>query len=309
MRKFTFVVLHYRDVKNTKACLDSLCKMKLVQDVSVEVSVVDNNSPDPFPKEKITCAIGPITIQKNEKNLGYSGGMNSGMIPALQNGADYVVVVNNDTVFDVNFLKEVVAFLNAEKKTGIIVPKIYFYPGSEFHHDRYKDEERGKVIWYAGGKIDWANVISAHRGVDEVDFGQHDKERQTIFATGCCIVFPREILENVGYFDDTYYLYYEDIDMSMRVKRAGYEIFFLPEAILWHKNAKSAGGVGSSLQDYYISRNRMLFAMRYAPTRAKLSIVRESLKLLLTGRTWQKRGITDFYLRNLGKGSYETSST
>lgn len=304
MKKISFVILHYRDVKNTKECIASLCSMKTVKDVAVEVLVVDNNSPDPFPEDNISCAIGSVSIYKNKENLGFSGGMNSGISIALQNNADYITIVNNDTVFDKNFLVEVMKFLSVEKKPGIIAPKIYFYPGEEYHHDRYKDKERGKVIWYAGGKIDWNNVIGSHRGVDEVDFGQHDNEFETTFATGCCIVFPKEVLQKVGFFDDAYYLYNEDMDLSMRVKKAGYGIFFVPQAVLWHKNAKSSGGAGSSLQDYYISRNRMLFAMRYAPFRAKLAVLREGVRLLLTGRHWQKRGVSDFFLGKLGKGTF-----
>ena len=76
------------------------------------------------------------------------------------------------------------------------------------------------------------------------------------------------------------------------------------KAILWHKNAGSAGGSGSSLQDYYITRNRMLFGIRYAPFRSKLSLVKESMMLLAKGRRWQKRGILDFYLGRFGKGSF-----
>ncbi|MDP3940881.1 MAG: glycosyltransferase family 2 protein [bacterium] len=304
MKKFVFIVLHFRDVKNTKACIESLCHMKSPKDVAVEILVVDNYSPDPFPENEIKCKIGQVTVVKNAENLGFSGGMNSGMRSALEKGADYVVIVNNDTVFDEAFLQAANKFIASEKGMGIFVPKIYFYPGNEYHFDRYKENERGKVIWYAGGNIDWDNVIGFHRGVDEVDFGQHDKERETMYATGCCIVFPKEVIEHVGFFDDSYYLYYEDIDLSMRVRRKGFKIFFVPEAMLWHKNAKSSGGSGSPLQDYFISRNRMLFAMRYAPARTKLAILREGLRLLVSGREWQRKGVRDYFLGRYGKGSF-----
>lgn len=304
MKKITFIVLHYRDVVNTEASVISLCEMKKVKDLVLEILIVDNNTTERFPEKNITGKIGDVKILRNSENLGYSGGMNSGIKEALRGDSDYVAVLNNDTVIDLNFLDAISSFLQTKKEPGILVPKIYFYPGTEFHNERYKKNERGKVLWYAGGKIDWKNVLASHKGVDEVDFGQHDKELETSFATGCCIIFPREILEKVGGFDDNYYLYFEDIDLSMRVKKLGYRIYFVPEAILWHKNAKSSGGPGSDLQDYFIARNRLLFGMRYAPLRAKIALFRESMENLLYGRKWQKKGVFDYYFRRLGKGSY-----
>src|SRR3989344_360711 len=108
----------------------------------------------------------------------------------------------------------------------------------------------------------------------------------------------------VGMFDDKYFLYYEDADLSMRIKKKGFKIVYVPSSIIWHKNAGSAGGSGSMLQDYYITRNRLLFGFRYAPFRSKLALFRESLSLLFRGRQWQKCGVIDFYLGKLGRGSY-----
>lgn len=301
--KIAFVILHYRDIKNTKACLESICEMKPEKDVQINLFVIDNCSPDIFPQDTVHCALGEASIVRNSNNLGYSGGMNSGITLALDKGADYVVVVNNDTVFDKAFLTSVTHAIS-KNKHAMLVPKIYFYKGTEFHHDRYKEQERGKVIWYAGGRIDWDNVLASHVGVDEVDNGQYNEEKETSFATGCCIIIPKEVIEKVGMFDNEYYLYFEDIDLSMRVRRAGYGVWFVPDAVLWHKNAKSSGGPGSHLQDYFIARNRLLFGFRYASLRAKLALLRESSRILFSGRMWQKRGVIDFYLGRFGKGSY-----
>jgi hypothetical protein len=153
--------------------------------------------------------------------------------------------------------------------------------------------------------MDWANIIGQHRGVDEADKGQFDKVEETEIATGCCMMIKKEVLKKVGLLDDKYFLYYEDSDLSVRAKKAGYKIVYAPKSIIWHKNAGSAGGSGSALQDYYIIRNRLLFGFRYASARSKLALFRESLFLLLRGRRWQKRGIIDFYLGKLGKGSYK----
>ena len=103
---------------------------------------------------------------------------------------------------------------------------------------------------------------------------------------------------------DNYFLYYEEADFCERAKKRGYRIFYAPKAIVWHKNARSVGGVGSELQDYYTTRNRLLFGVKYAPYRAKIALIRESFGLLKSGRKWQKRGVMDFYLGRFGKGSY-----
>ena len=79
---------------------------------------------------------------------------------------------------------------------------------------------------------------------------------------------------------------------------------FQPESVVWHKNAQSAGGSGSFLQDYYITRNRLLFGLKFVSFRQKAALIKESFKLLAKGRKWQKKGVMDFYLGRLGKGSY-----
>src|SRR5690606_36808061 len=119
-----------------------------------------------------------------------------------------------------------------------VVPKMYFTAGQEYHSQKYKKSEQGNVIWYAGGQMDWDNVIGSHRGVDEVDTGQYQSVDKTEFATGACMMIPTQILKKTGNFDERYFLYYEDNDLCMRLKRYG-SIYFVPTSILWHDNAGS----------------------------------------------------------------------
>ncbi|HZJ18045.1 MAG TPA: glycosyltransferase family 2 protein, partial [Patescibacteria group bacterium] len=273
------------------------------EDFFLETVVVDNGSKEilSLPKEfeKDTLLI------RSEENTGFSGGYNIGIKKALGKDADYVLIVNNDTVVDPLMIKNLLKVLESDKKIGVVTPKIYFAKEHEFHKDRYSKDELGKVFWYAGGRTDWANVTSIHRGVDEVDKGQYDKVEKTEFASGCCMLFKREVLEKVGMFDDKFFLYYEDADLNERIKKKGYDIYYVPEAVLVHVNAASSGGAGNPLQDYYITRNRMLFGIRYAPLRSKIALIRESLRILRNGRPWQKKGIVDFYKGKFGKGSYK----
>src|SRR3989344_2902107 len=113
----------------------------------------------------------------------------------------------------------------------------------------------------------------------------------------------RNVLEKSGLFDEKYFMYYEDTDLSLRIKKNGFKLFYIPQAIVWHKVAQSSG-IGSELNDYFITRNRLLFGMKYAKIRSRFALYRESLRLLSSGRKWQKKGVIDFYLGRFGKGSW-----
>jgi GT2 family glycosyltransferase len=283
--------------------LESIKKIN-ISEFKLTILVIDNNSSEKLNLKKGLLGKFPLEVIKNNNNLGFSGGHNVGIKYALQNGADYVVILNNDTYVHENFLKELLEVAEKDLKAGILSPKIYFAPGFEYHKNRYSKNEIGKVIWYAGGEMDWKNVIGHHRGVDEVDNGQFDNIEETQLPTGCCMMIRKEVFEKIGILNDRYFLYYEDSDLSIRAKNKGFKIMYVPKSIIYHKNAGSVGGSGSALQDYYITRNRLLFSNKYVSFRAKFALFRESLKLIISGRYWQRRGALDFYTGKLGKGSF-----
>lgn len=301
MINVALITINFNGDKDTHTCLLSVSKLSK-NNIRLSVIVVDNGSEKNFAlredekKDNVICL-------RSEKNLGFTGGNNLGMQYALRNGADYILLLNNDTIVEKNLLNELVESINKNPLAGVAVPKIYFAKGHEYHKSKYKKEELGKVFWYAGGGIDWKNVYTFHRGVDEVDNGQYQKEENVDFATGCCMLIKRETLEKVGFFDDKFFLYFEDGDLSERIKKAGFSMRYVPTAIVWHINAGSSGS-GSGLHDYYLTRNRMIFGMRYAPFKSKLALIKESMHLLISGREWQQKGIRDFYLGRLGKGSF-----
>lgn len=299
-------IINYSVERDTIDCLNSLRNLNK-NNLDLNVVLIDNSSTDELKIKHSDFDEFGLKIIKTGSNLGFSGGHNRGIKYSLDNNADYLLILNNDTRIDKDLLKNLVDGSLINHNIGIVVPKIYFEKGHEFHNDRYKSRDLGKVIWYAGGYMDWKNIIGKNKGVDEVDNGQHDISVETKLATGCCMLIKAEVFKRVGFFDERYFLYYEDTDFSMRVRKNGYKIYYEPEALLWHKNAGSAGGSGSKLQDYFISRNRMLFGMKYAPFRSKFALMRESLNILVDGRNWQKKGIRDFYFRKFGKGSYNFS--
>ncbi|GIW61531.1 MAG: glycosyl transferase [Patescibacteria group bacterium] len=300
MEKVIISIIDYNGRDDTIACLRSIEKL-VTENFFFEVVVIDNYPQGFFSlgDEKFDI---PITIIKTPKALGFAGGQNKGIEYALEQNADYVLVLNNDTLVDKNLLRELVRASREDKKRGAIVPKIYFAKGHEFHKDRYTKDELGRIIWYAGGRMDWNNIYGIHIGVDEVDHGQYDHESETELLTGCCVLLTKDVLNKVKGFDNRYFLYYEDADLNERIKKAGFLIWYRPSALLWHVNAASTGGSGSPTQDYYISRNRLLFGMKYASLRTKIALIRESLRILRSGREWQKKGVIDFYLRRLKNG-------
>ena len=213
-------------------------------------------------------------------------------------------MVNNDLLVSEDLIENLVSIAKEHPRVGAISPKIYFSKGFEFHKDRYKKTDTGRVIWYAGGDIDWDNVIGSNHGVDDVDEGQYEKTDETDFATGACMLLRAEALRKVGLLDERYFMYLEDGDISVRLKRVGWGVLYTSKAQAWHKVAQSSG-IGSELNDYFITRNRLYFGLKFAPLRAKFALIREAVKLLFSGRIWQKRGVRDFFLLRYERGSWK----
>lgn len=296
-------IVNYNSQKDLLNCLESLNETKKVN-MKLSVVIIDNSSKEEARIDDVRYKNFELTIIKNKINNGFSGGQNQGIKFALSKGADFVVVLNADVILDKDVLVELLKTFESSDLCGLVSPKIYFAKGHEFHKDRYKKEEQGKVIWYAGGEMDWNNVIGKHRGVDEVDKGQFDKLSGTDFVSGCCMIVKKEVFEKIGYFDERYFLYYEDNDFSQRAKINGFKLYYEPKAFLWHLNAGSTGGSGSILQDYFITRNRLLFGSKFSSFKTKVLLYKEGLKLSLSGRPWQKKGAIDFFNGRFGKGSF-----
>src|SRR3990167_6762354 len=287
--KIAIVILNYKGLENTLGCLDSLRRCS--QDShKIEFIVVDNNSDDG--SVEALSKIKDIDLIGNRKNFGFAGGINVGIKAALEKEANFILILNNDTIVDNDLL---INLLVASKSGDIISPKIYFAPGFEFHKERYKKGDLGKVIWCAGAKIDWQNIIGQHIGVDEVDTGQFGARQKIDLATGACMLVKRKVFEKIGFFDEKYFLYLEDMDFCVRAKKAGFKILFEPRAAIWHKNAASIGGSGSSLQDYYFTKSRLLFAFKFAKFRTKLAVLKE---VIASGNRIKRKAVIDFLTLN-----------
>ncbi len=296
--KICTVILEYQNPRLTLETLDSLKRARLPKGATNQVVVVDNSPlPDGTLAKKLKGVKG-VELITTLQNTGFASGNNLAIKPRLKKGYDYFLLLNNDVTVDKNFLKELLA-----AKADLAVPKIYFARGYEFHQSRYLADERGRVLWFAGGSIDWDNVYAFHRGVDEVDTGQYDRTEPIELANFCCVLIKAKVFKKIGLLNPKYFLYWEDADFSTRARRAGFKLVYQPKSRIWHKSSGSSGS-GSLLHDYYLTRNRMIFGFKYARPKTKLALVRESLVKLLSGRPGEKKGITDFYLQHLGKGKF-----
>lgn len=185
----------------------------------------------------------------NDKNYGFAEGNNIGIRYALKAlNPDYILLLNNDTVVDPNFLTELVRVAESDEKIGIVGPKIYFY------------DYNGKinVIWFYGGIINYWRLSTTHIGFCREDNKATAIPERLDYITGCVFLIKKDILNNVGLLDSDYFAYYEEIDYCLRTKNKGYKLAVSPNAKVWHKISKSAG----KYQLYYMTRNRALLMMK-----------------------------------------------
>ena len=206
-------------------------------------------------------------------NRGYAYGINIGVERALSQGYDMLCITNSDIVARKDFVQNIKKSINSHP-FSLVGGKIYYEAGAEYHKDRYQPQDLGNVIWYAGGINDWKNSTTIHRGVDEVDRGQYEKLEKTDFITGCLMGYDKKTAQTVGKWNEGYFLYYEDADYCERAKKAGIQLYYDPSLVIWHKNAASTGGSGSSMHQKYQKINQLKFGLKFAPLRTKIHLLR-----------------------------------
>lgn len=291
------IIVNWNGNDDTINCLSSLKKLEK-SNISLKIYVIDNGSNDRRIDTMIDQFPDVFFIQ-NKKNEGFTGGNNRGIRQAMRDGAEYVWLLNNDTIVDSFSLKALLDVFS-DSSIGIASSKIYFMNGREFHYERYQDGDRGRVLWYAGGMIDWDHVNGFHRGVDEVDHGKYDAICDIDFATGCSMMIRTSCFDDVGLFDERYFAYVEDMDFSLRMKQQGWRVVYVPKSIVWHKNAGSTDRPGNPFHQYYFTRNRLLFGYSYTSARTKFALVKEAIRMMRFGSFSQKRAIIDAACRRFG---------
>lgn len=296
----SILLINYNAQEDTIDCLKSLEKIK-TPGFKHNIIIIDNASKEAFELPK-SLQNSHTQVVRSNTNKGFTGGNNMGIYYAVEKySSDYVLLLNNDTTVDEDFLKELIKTAESDPRIGMAVSKIFFSKGREYHTDSYSKSELGNVLWYAGGSIDWNHLATFHRGVDEVDRGQFDSQTQSDFATGCSVLVKREILEKIGTFDKRFFLYLEDVDWSVRVTKGGYKIAFCPKSVVYHKNAGSTGGSGSKTQDYYLTRNKLLFAFKHGTWKDIFIALRIAVSTVINGTSAQRQGVLHFFTMQFGK--------
>jgi GT2 family glycosyltransferase len=214
-------------------------------------------------------------------NRGYAHGVNTCLTRAYEMNYQHFCIVNPDISFDRECVQKTKAALETHHEV-ILAGKIYYYPGFEYHKDTYSPDQLGHVIWYAGGRIDWSHALASHVGVDEVDRGQYQTEVETDFASGCFTAYDRAVADKVGEWDESYFMYYEDVDFCVRAKKKKIKTVYVPDMVIWHKNAQSTDGSGSQFHIKAMASSRLRFALRHAPLKTKLHVIKNKL----IGRMW-----------------------
>jgi GT2 family glycosyltransferase len=240
--KVSIITVNFNQTEVTCALLESLRQLTYP---NFEVIIVDNGSVKDNP-EPIAARYPEFKLIKSPVNLGFAGGNNLGVKSAE---GDFLMFLNNDTEVDPGFLEPLVAKLESDKKIGMVSPKI------RFHHTP-------DTIQYAGytplSKITLRQRLIGFR---EKDTGQYDQGSETFSIHGAAMMIPRRVIDEVGIMAEMFFLYYEEHDWAMRVKKAGYTIHYVPQSLVLHKESISTGKE-SPLKAYYINRNRFLFARR-----------------------------------------------
>ncbi len=243
--KISIITINYRQIQVTLQFLEST---KLLTYPNFEIILIDNGCLED--NSTIISTLFPEVIYCiSKENLGFAGANNLGM--SLAKG-DFFFIVNNDTEVTLDLLQNLVNPFIKNRKIGAVSPKIKYFDNST-------------IIQYAGfTKVNRFTGRNTIIGYNQEDIGQFDIARKTSYAHGAAMLVKREVVEKVGNFCEDYFMYYEELDWSDRMVKQGYEIFYEPLGVIYHKASMSIGK-SSTLKTYYNTRNRILFMRKTYP--------------------------------------------
>lgn len=244
--KVFIVLLNWNGCRDTSLCLDSLSFLEKSDLFSKFIIVVDNGSSDDS-----VSVLGELNkkfdfiLLKSSENLGFSGGNNIGIQYALNNKADFIWLLNNDTIVDEKSLQEMVTLMLANHKVGVVGSSIFFMDSPH------------ELQSFGGGKI---YGVSGHTRnyISEVPDNKID------YLTGCSLLVRREVFESVGLLNDDYFFLWEDVEFSQKVKKYGWCLSVASKSLVYHK-ASSSVKKSSPLQTYYYNKGAVQFFKNNSP--------------------------------------------
>lgn len=245
--KVSIILLNWNGKKDTAECLESLEKLDYP---NYDVIVIDNGSQDDsvvFLKQKFPW----INLIAKKRNVGFAEGNNIGAKFAIEHGAEFLFILNNDTVVDKNVLKEMMLTAQKDDHIAIVTPKVYNY------HKKNQLESAGYVQSILKSKI-------YQTGYQEEDVGQYESEKEVNFVSGCAMIVKKNVVAEFGIFDPSFFIYCEDQDFCYSVLQKGYKLVYSPKAKIWHKVSISMGGYKNPISIYLFTRNRIKLVLKRA---------------------------------------------
>ena len=286
--KVSIIILNWNGWADTLECLASLNRLDYN---NFEIILIDNASKERPPLVSVQFLKLAIFQIFNEKNLGFAGGNNQGIKIALERGADYVLLLNNDTTIETDFLSKLIEAGENNKAYGIFGPVIYC-------------SDEPEKIWFAGGQFNWLKTRGSHI------FTKPSEELKKVdYITGCCLLAKKTVIEKIGLLSEDYFLYYEDGDWCLRAQKAGYSCGLVSLAKIYHKQSRSTQEF-SYPYIYYHSRNGLIFSARHGlkllTYLASIWIFfKQFVKAIIDHHShWAgpvMRGVTDFWRGKKGK--------
>lgn len=243
--KVTILILNWNGCQKTIKCLKSLQKITYH---NYQIVVVDNGSIDNS-VEKIKDKFPHIALIQNKKNLGFAAGNNVGIKYALKSGADYVFLLNNDTVAEPEFLGELIKIGEGNANVGAVQCKILR------ENDHTIVDSVGQVFFPVRGAKDIQS--------GDPDEGKFDEVQEIFGACAAAALFKSKIFKEVGMFEEDFFCIFEDVDLSWRIRLAGYRILLAPKSVVYHERGVS--GKSTSQSRYYASRNQLYLVIKYYP--------------------------------------------
>lgn len=249
--KVFIAIVSWNGKGDTVSCLASVFNIDYA---NFEVVLVDNSSTDGT-AEEVGRSFPRVTVLRQDVNTGFCGGNNSAIEYCAARGAEYIMFLNNDTTVERSILREMIPVMESDPSIGAVNPVIM--------------QEGVTETYFCGARIDWGNGgffgqyslkdVESHASVLDIDY-----------ATWCAVLVRRAALEKVGNLDESFFTYYEDIDWSVRCKKAGIRTVLFPKVLVRHKISRSTGGEYSPTVYFYLFRNRLIFMRKHAPLARKL---------------------------------------
>ncbi len=252
----SIVILNYNGGEDVLECLKSVTQIDYP---SYEIIIVDNGSTDDS-LLKIKKGYPQIRIIENKSNLGFAEGNNVGI---RESAADYILLLNDDTVVGKSILKDLVGAIQTDPKIGIAGPEILYFDVPD-------------QIWSAGGKIGlfgYASHLGKGRKLESYNY-----PRFVPYICGCAMLIKKEVLNKIGLLDKEYFVYFEDADYCFRANKAGYRCLYVPSPTVWHK--VKAEWINNPIQAYYSMRNPFVFARNNLRGLKKLIFITSQIFLI-----------------------------